>query len=219
MNKFFRAFFYIACFSAVSMGSVFAKEPENLDTLKAQVKQYHDSGQYAADIQQTIQSAQAYLQNRLKGPLTKPAMILDIDETSLSNYKDMVAMDFGGDPQYFKVAEDKGTDPAIQPTLALYQFAKNNHIAVFFLTGRFEEERGVTARNLRAVGYRQWDGLILRHGMYRKTSAEVYKTAMRKQLIAKGYDIVLSIGDQNSDLIGGYADKTFKLVNPYYLIP
>jgi len=31
--------------------------------------------------------------------------------------------------------------------------------------------------------------------------------------------IVLNIGDQQSDLVGGHADKAFKLPNPYYLIP
>ena len=42
---------------------------------------------------------------------------------------------------------------------------------------------------------------------------------MRKEITQQGYDIVFSIGDQQSDLVGGYSDKTYKLPNPYYFIP
>ncbi len=46
-----------------------------------------------------------------------------------------------------------------------------------------------------------------------------YKTAMRKKITEQGYDIVLSMGDQYSDLVGGYDDAMFKVPNPYYYIP
>jgi len=34
-----------------------------------------------------------------------------------------------------------------------------------------------------------------------------------------GYDIVADFGDQFSDLLGGYADRTFKMPNPNYYLP
>jgi hypothetical protein len=37
--------------------------------------------------------------------------------------------------------------------------------------------------------------------------------------VDEGYTILLSMGDQRSDLEGGYAERTFKLPNPYYWIP
>ncbi len=40
-----------------------------------------------------------------------------------------------------------------------------------------------------------------------------------QQIEAEGYVIIANIGDQTSDLIGGYAEKTFKLPNPLYLAP
>ena len=40
-----------------------------------------------------------------------------------------------------------------------------------------------------------------------------------KQLTEQGYTILLSIGDQQSDLDGGYAERTFKLPNPVYFLP
>ncbi len=46
-----------------------------------------------------------------------------------------------------------------------------------------------------------------------------YKSATRAYLVSLGYDIVADFGDQYSDLVGGAADKTFKLPNPNYYLP
>jgi acid phosphatase len=45
-----------------------------------------------------------------------------------------------------------------------------------------------------------------------------YKAAARARLAAEGRVIVANIGDQESDLAGGYAERTFKLPGPFYLI-
>lgn len=201
---------------------VLATEPANLAEIKKQLKQYHDSGLYNKDIKNVDDAALVYLKHRVAQADfhgKKPAIVLDIDETSLSNYNDMVTLDFGGTLKEIISYEDKGHDPVIQPTLALYQFAKAHHVAVFFLTGRLEYERKTTAENLQKAGYHDWDSLILRDSIYKTAPASVYKTAIRKKLTEQGYDILLNVGDQNSDLKGGYADKTFKLPNPYYFIP
>ena len=205
-----------------SVTSVMADEPQNISVIKKELVKYHDSGNYVKDINSVMERAIQYLQKRVAANQKahkKLAVVLDIDETALSNYSDMREQDFGGSIEQITLAADKGTDPAIEPTLKLYQYAKANHVAVFFVTGRHESEREVTAQNLKAVGYDNWDGLTLRDGEYTKSPAGTYKTAIRKQLVGEGYDIVLNIGDQKSDLTGGYADKTYKLPNPYYFIP
>lgn len=199
-----------------------SKEPTNIAIVKQKLAHYHDSGAYMNDVANVMQKAIQYLELRVARNdfnHKKPAIVLDIDETALSNYRDMQHLDFGGTIEQIRNDEDKGTDEAITPTLKLYRYAKDHHVAVFFLTGRFEEERMVTAENLQKAGYTDFDGLILRDALNRKTTAYVYKTSFRKQLTEKGYDIVLNIGDQMSDLRGGYADKGFKLPNPYYFIP
>jgi acid phosphatase len=195
------------------------QEPTNLDSVKQRLVQYHDSGRYQKDIATTINHAMLYLKKRVANAnVKKPAIVLDIDETSLSNYTDMAAASFGGTFDQIQEAEMQGHDPVITPTLQLYQYAKAHHVAVFFVTGRFENERNITAENLRKAGYANWDALYLKPEIYRGKSAALYKTAVRKEITNKGYDIILNIGDQQSDLSGGYADKTFKLPNPYYFI-
>jgi predicted secreted acid phosphatase len=46
-----------------------------------------------------------------------------------------------------------------------------------------------------------------------------YKSGTRAYIESLGYDIVANFGDQYSDLIGGYADRTFKMPNPSYYLP
>jgi predicted secreted acid phosphatase len=209
---------YIGFALVICSSLALAKEPGNLADYKRMLVHYHDSGAYNKDIDTTINQALHYLNMKI-AQAKKPAIVLDIDETSLSNYADMQRLDFGGTIEEIRADEDKGSDPAIEPTLRLYNYAKAHHVAVFFITGRHENERAETIHNLEQAGYKNWDGLILRNATYTTAPASVYKTAYRKQLAAQGYDIILNIGDQKSDLAGGYADKGFKLPNPYYFIP
>lgn len=215
---------YIISSALLTINTALAKEPQNLDTIKTTLIKYHDSGEYRKDQARIIEQAMQYLKTRLqsetkKNDKKKFAIVLDIDETSLSNYPDMFAMGFGGREQDVNDAEGKGTDPVITPTLELYRYAKANHIAVFFITGRTENYRAATEKNLTAAGFKDWDGLTLKPEDYKEKTAAIYKTKIRNEIEKQGYDIVLNIGDQQSDFAGKHADKTFKLPNPYYFIP
>ena len=46
-----------------------------------------------------------------------------------------------------------------------------------------------------------------------------YKSGTRAYIESQGYDVVADFGDQFSDLLGGSADKTFKMPNPNYYLP
>ena len=212
------------------------------------VRAYHDSGRYATDLAVVGGQAKAYLQRRLdqaaapakrrcttryrkvKGRRLyrrtrtckavaprridgKPAIVLDIDETSLSNYDGLQASGFSSAGTVGPAIAGTGT--AIAPTLDLYRFAKDHGVAVFFITGRPSAIQGPTETNLKAVGYEGWDGLAFKPGD--KTTKD-YKAGERAAIEAKGYDIVANVGDQESDLDGGHADKAFKLPNPFYFI-
>lgn len=200
-----------------------AQEPANFDIVKNKYIKYHDSGDYLRDQTKVVDSAMVYLKNRLDQEKKKPsgkklAIVLDIDETSLSNYPDMVNMGFGGTLQEICDAEGKGSDPAIKPTLELYRYAKANGVAVFFITGRYENYRDATARNLQTVGYTNYDGLALKPINYHESSASPYKIDERSKIEKQGYEIVLNMGDMQSDLAGGHSEKTFKLPDPYYFV-
>jgi len=46
-----------------------------------------------------------------------------------------------------------------------------------------------------------------------------YKSGTRAYIESQGYDIVANFGDQFSDLLNGFANKTFKMPNPNYYLP
>ncbi len=148
-------------------------------------------------------------------PLTgKPAIVLDIDETSLSNYADLSAHNF--DTSALALSAVGGHGTAIQPTLGLYRSALAQRVAVFFVTGRPSAIDSITKSNLRDAGYDQrWTAI------YEKppsSGTERFKSSTRAAIEGRGYDIIANVGDQQSDLDGGHADRDFKLPDPFYFI-
>ncbi|CAM4408609.1 MAG: hypothetical protein LEGION0403_FIIPPAGN_02660 [Legionella sp.] len=199
-------------------------EPPNLTCVKNELKQYHDSGRYEKDLAQVIAKAQHYINqqarmNETKKNPKKLAVILDIDETSLSNYKYMIQRDFTGTKAQFHQDVMAANSPAIKPTLSLYNHAIQRGVKVFFITGRRKPETNATVKNLHRAGYHKWAGLYLRPSNYVQKSIIPFKSHTRELITQQGYTIIATIGDQYSDLKGGYAEKGYKLPNPYYYLP
>jgi acid phosphatase len=210
-------------------------ETTNLGQQKTALLAYEASGQYDHDIKAVVDQAKMYLAQQA-GRKGKLAIVLDIDETALSNWPEMKANDFGffvngpcdlspdgtvQAPCGWNKWVDLGKDLPIAPTLDLYGQARSQGLKCFFITGRREAQRASTTANLRAAGYDGWQDkdLIMKPNDLRPPSAAYFKTEARKRIVDQGYIIVLSIGDQDSDLTGGYAERTFKLPNPFYYLP
>ena len=197
----------------------------NLGRLKTQLIAYHDCtrsrGCYVPDLNRQSDLAIAYLQRRVAKakPGEKLAMVLDIDETSLSNWDEEKQDDFGYIAEDWNRWLEKRQAPAIAGTLRLYNEALKYKIAVFFITGRGSSQQAATADNLKAAGYRNWEGLALR-GPHDSTQTVVdYKSGERKKIVDAGYHIILNVGDQMSDLTGiPQAELSVKLPNPFYYI-
>lgn len=203
-----------------------AESIANLDHLKAQLKQYHECtctcGCYAKDLDQQAEVALAFLRERAahRTSQEKLAMVLDIDETTLSNYEEMQKADFAYDSKVFGAWVNSAQAPAIPGTLRLYQEAQRLGVSVFFITGRPEEQRAATEQNLRSQGFDHWQQLVLRSVAQAKQDTVPYKSGERAAILAQGYKIVLSVGDQWSDLRGQpEAEFSVKYPDPYYYIP
>ncbi|HET7103876.1 MAG TPA: HAD family acid phosphatase, partial [Terracidiphilus sp.] len=198
----------------------------NLDKLKDRLRRYHDCtcscGCYAKDLDAQATRAMAFLQRRAahRQAHEKLALVLDIDETTLSNYAEMVRAGFAYDSKAFIDWEKLAAAPAIPGTLELYREAGKLGVAVFFLTGRSEPERATTEVDLRSQDFDHWQQLILRSPSQASATAQAYKSAERAAIRAQGYKIVLNVGDQWSDLRGEpEAEYSVKYPNPYYFIP
>lgn len=214
---------FLVALSAILSSSTFA-EPANNSLLKKEIRQYHDSGEYEKELAQQIKQAQTFLMEQVQyhkkhNDGKKLALVLDIDETSITNYDKIAKRDFAANLSQIHQEILAADAPAIKPTLALYETALKNGVDVFFVTGRFNSELAATKKNLNLAGYKNWAGIYVRPDDYNQKSIIAFKADSRKQIEDKGYTVVASIGDQYSDIKGGYTLKGFKLPNPFYYIP
>jgi hypothetical protein len=235
--------------TAVGLPQLGATGTIGASDMPSQVQKYHDSGAYEKDLNAVATSARNYLASRVgerkpvrkctvsykkvkksgglykrvrkcqnvvpPGPSGKPAIVLDIDETSLSNYAGLLASGFSATGTVAPAVAGTGT--AIGPVLDLYRDARNRDVAVFFITGRPSAIKQTSEDNLKKVGYdKGWEGTFFKPG---DTTTAAFKSSTRASIEKQGFDIVLNVGDQESDLDGGHADRGFKLPNPFYFIP
>ena len=194
-------------------------EPQNIDIYKNELKKYHDSGKYIKEIAQISYQIEEYIENKTAHQTPqKMALILDIDETSLSNYSSIIERDFTGNRDIIHRDIIKAKAQAIEPIKHLFNFAKAHHVDIFFVSGRFESEKQATVKNLHEQGYHGWKQIFFKTDQYHQgpNALEHYKTLSRKTVAEQGYTILANVGDQESDLQGGYALRTFKLPNPFY---
>ena len=218
MNKHTLLFHSLLILSSAIFCQKSIAEPLNIDEYKIQLKKYHDSGAYHKEISQITYQIEQYIKEKAKNPQEKYAIVLDIDETCLSNYYNIVERDFSGDREAIHRDILKANAKAIPASRHLFQFAKAHHVDIFFITGRYESEKQATIKNLSEQGFQGWTDIFFKPKQNQPSnpSLENYKVSARKQLAQKGYTILASVGDQESDLKGGYALETFKLPNPFY---
>jgi predicted secreted acid phosphatase len=205
------------------------RQPTNVGDAKTAALTYHDSGAYDHDLAVVASVASRWLEKRARS-VTRPALVLDIDETALSNWEVIKLDDFGrpiggpcvpesGAPCGWAAWDQLGRDPAIAPTLQVFQLARTLNIKVFFITGRPESQRKATERNLAEVGYKGYQKLYMMPDGTHFASAADFKAPVRDEIEKAGFIIVANIGDQPSDLRGDHAEKVFLLPNPFYRVP
>ncbi len=205
-----------------------AAEPmENFGVARYRLEDYADcvgtGGCYWADVDAQAKRAEVALDGLVAGRKAgeRLALVLDIDETSLSNYCEMKREDYGFLATMFNAWEVSSEANMVLPgTLRLFNKARAAGVEVFFITGRPGEQRAATAKNLEAAGYKGWKGLSLREGPQKTMATVAYKSEERKKIVDAGYRIVMSVGDQWSDLNGEpRAEISVKLPNPFYYLP
>ncbi|MGR3934706.1 hydrolase [Streptomyces sp. BRA346] len=146
------------------------------------------------DVKAVIDQARPYVEQRTQNAGDeKQAIVLDIDNTSLESD--------------FTFAFPA---PPVDPVLHLAKYAHTRGVALFFVTARPDILTLPTRFNLETVGY-PVAGLYVRSlpDLFEEVAA--YKTAKRAEIEKKGYTIIANIGNSPTDLVGGHAEKTFKL--------
>ncbi|AZQ71500.1 MULTISPECIES: HAD family acid phosphatase [Streptomyces] len=225
------------------------KEIPNLTQVQDKIKAFYGdtvdaSGQhyaspdsnYAKQLADIQKKAKAQLENvvsnnrHAKKGAKKPAIVLDVDDTTLLTYNYELQQGFRFTPES-QDAYLKSTDmTAVFGMPKLVNWAKSKGIEVFFVTGRDEHQRDWSVRNLKNAGYKpaaDASHFFLKNkktppaylACGAKCTTVEYKAGTRKYIESKGFEIVANFGDQYSDLQGGYAKHTYKLPNPMYFLP
>ena len=219
----------------------------NIDSVKATIRTYYAASSdgiadkkkspYITEINKLLNDQNSYLAQQVHNS-AKPAIVLDTDDTTLWTY-DMEdgAMHFNFDPKLQDTWVQQQLFPAVPGMVDFVDKAAKLGYTVFGVTGRNDDQKSATLANLTKVGYTnftadkfftKWTGVGTSQQPSYITCATVkcttveYKAGTRKYLESAAggsYNIVLNVGDQWSDLQGGYADKVLKLPNPTYYLP
>ncbi|HEX3588783.1 MAG TPA: HAD family acid phosphatase [Pseudonocardiaceae bacterium] len=218
-------------------------EPPNVSLVEQQVEAFYgdsvdaaghhhasENSDWGREVKATIGGAQHYLTGRLARGVHHPAIVLDVDDTSEVTFGWEVDNQFAFNAASNEAAINADQFPAITPTLNLAKWAAAHHVAVFFLTGRPEHQRAATLNDLITH-----DGYPQPVALFMKTEAgttppaylscgttcttDQYKSMTRAHIQSLGYDIVLNVGDQFSDLSMDHEDRAVKLPNPMYFLP
>ncbi|MFD7118861.1 HAD family acid phosphatase [Streptomyces sp. NPDC059922] len=148
------------------------------------------------DVAAVVAEARPWIEARTASAGTeKQAIVLDIDNTALETH--------------FHPFWQLPT-PAVSDVRELARYADSRGVAVFFVTARPGIIQSLTDWNLKEAGY-PVDGLYVRDlpDLFEEVSA--YKTEKRAEIEAKGYTIIANIGNNTTDIVGGHAERTFKL--------
>jgi hypothetical protein len=207
--------------------------PLNIGTIKPLLVDYHTK-YYNDDVTAAFSSAQKFMEQNA-AQSKRPVIVLDIDETSLTNWPNLAADDFGfvaggscdvlpAGPCGFNRWILSSNAEAIGPALKLFKAAKLIGVGVIFITGRPDSQRDATVINLEHAGFDGWTELRTRPDRDPRT-VQQYKTDERIAVEKgpEGYTIIANVGDQMSDLrgdsTGDHGGCTFKVPNPFYFIP
>lgn len=192
---------------------------------------YYDSGRWKRAVRSLVDEAEEYLRAHAgDDSKRKPALVLDIDDTSLRTYDCQKDKGAFGSTQLSQCVAEAGADtqaggdglPRIKATRRLFRLAHKLKVKVFFVTGRPEFTREPTLQNLDAQDFDEPFKLIMQPDdewldhLINGGSLVPYKSRSREEIEDDGFRILVNVGDQHSDLKGGHAQTTFLLPNPMY---
>ncbi len=223
-------------------------EIPNIDSDKATIRTYYNadkngianksSSPYITEMGQIEQAILAAAPD--PAPAPNLAIVFDADDTTLMTY-DMEdgAMHFNFDPTLQNQWVQNKLFPATPGMVNVVNTLAERGYNIYGITGRSDDQEAATLQNLQDVGYTAFnadnfftkfkttpkpDYLDCNSGVEpddpTKCTTVEYKAGTRKHIQDDlGMTIVGNIGDQFSDLQGGYAARSVKLPNPTYYLP
>jgi 5'-nucleotidase (lipoprotein e(P4) family) len=135
-----------------------------------------------------------------------PAVILDIDETILDNsgYQAwMTLKDTSFDPKTWNAYVNTVTSLPIPGALEFAKYAESKSVKIFYISNRTAEEEPATRKNLEKFGF-PMGGNVDTMLMARKQPDWGSAKGTRRAHVAKGYRVLLNVGDNFGDFVDEY---------------
>ena len=202
-------------FTGCAQQPVKTTEPSNQPSTAVPIKEHlvlaalwqQHAAEYRALCHQAYNIATARLDWLLKNHSTdKPlAIIADIDETVLDNSpyaSKLIREDVNYEREsWFEWGRKESAEP-VPGSLAFFQYAAKQGVAVFYVSNRMHSQLTETINNLQKHGFpqAQVSNVMLR-------SAESGKEA-RRQEIMKDHEVVMLLGDNLSDFNHAFDDQS-----------
>jgi len=98
----------------------------------------------------------------------------------------------------------------IKPIIKLLKYADKKGIYIIIITARDSIFTSHTKKDLKENNI-NYDELYLRKSP--KDNYELFKSDIKKQYTLNGYNIIMSVGDNDIDVIGNYSGYSLKLPN------
>ncbi|MAJ81995.1 MAG: hypothetical protein CMF41_03670 [Legionellales bacterium] len=147
---------------------------------------------------------------------TTPAVVIDIDETILSNQSYILSDNDLNDLEKFCNWQKLGICQPIQSMVEFYNWLCLKNISIFFITARSTDLEVATLKNLANIGVVSWTDIYFRDAS-KWPIPKLFKAFSRSEIYKNGFEIILNIGDQPTDFEGGFALNHLKVPNPFYL--
>jgi len=179
------------------------------------IQDYYESGMHDQEMQSVLDHAWKKLETIR--PSENSLVIIDIDETALSNYEYFKKNNWQKDSEQ-NFANWKATKQAtaIAPMLAFYKKLVSHGFKIMFISSRGQELQQKTHEHLVEQGYDIFEDILLRSPekqkqLFSANAFSSFKTKKRNELIKQGYEIVACVGDQWSDLQGNNTGLKIKV--------
>lgn len=179
------------------------------------IKDYVNNGDYKKDLEAIVQQAKVFVSYEMLTNKKDKAVIIDIDETILSNLPYISKQIHLNDVEKLNRWQQTSACEPILPVVELYQWLLKQDVRIYFITARPLELKDATIENFKKLNIPQSE-IIFRDQTEWPVPKE-FKIAMRKEIVNNNYDIILNIGDQPTDFEGGYWKRALRVPNPFYI--
>lgn len=203
---FFMLIFTISCTKTAKKNQFTAKN----EYMVQSVLWYQQSGEMKALYYQAYNTARLMLDEYLNNTKSdrKKAVIVDIDETILSNVRyeaDMILSDSSSTKSYWKRWVDSAKSDTLPGALEFLKYAQKKGVEVFYISNRMTADIASSLKNLNKFNFPYSDE---KHLIF-KSDQSSSKEARRRQ-VARDYEIILICGDNLGDFSSAFDDRSIK---------